>query len=392
MLNFKLFSMNIAKTVFRTLFAMLLITSLMGCNTEEKQQHDFYLFVGTYTGEGSEGIHLFRFNADEGTADFISETKGVENPSYLAISPDQATLYAVNEVGDSTKASVSSFAFDKKTAELSFLNKQNSHGGAPCYVSVDANGNAVFAGNYTGGSLAMFPVNDDGSLEEAKVAIQHTGSSVNQARQESPHVHCTYVSPDNRRLFVTDLGTDRVSAYEFDEGDKSLQQTPSSVYEAEPGAGPRHLTFHPDGEFAYLVNELNGTVVAFRYEDGSLEPIQTVSTLPEGYDGPRTSADIHVSPDGAFLYATNREDLNNIVAYSIDQNSGQLEKIDQYSTGGVHPRNFVIDPTGTFLLIANRHTDNIVVFRRNKQTGALTPTGTEIKVSQPVCLKMMPVK
>lgn len=365
-----------------TLFLMI---THAGC-MEETSSSEFYLFVGTYTGEGSEGIYLYKFNAENGQVDSLGAATGVANPSYLALSPDNNFLYAVNEMVDSSEASVSAFSFDREEESLIFLNKQSSRGGAPCYVSVDDGGNAVFIGNYLGGNLSMLPIRDDSSLGEASVTVQHEGSSVNENRQQNPHVHCTYISPDNR-LFVADLGTDEVSAYAFNAGQISLEQQPSFTYQAEPGAGPRHLTFHPDGEFAYLVNELNGTVVAFEHSGDSLQAIQTVSTLPDGYEGAVSGADIHVSPDGRFLYASNREDLNNIVIYRISDD-GTLDKIGEQSSGGVHPRNFMIDPTGNYLLAANRHTDNIVIFNRDKVSGLITPTGNEINISQPVCLKM----
>lgn len=364
----------------------------MSMSCKQSSAGEYYLFVGTYTDETSEGIYLFTFNADDGSLIPRDTVTGVENPSYLALSPDHSFLYAVNEMADSAEATVSSFSFDRQKGELAFLNRQSSRGGAPCYVSVDAEGRAVFVANYLGGSLAMLPVKGDGSLEEAKVVVEHQGSSINKRRQKSPHMHCTYISQDNDMLFAADLGTDSVKGYAFDSGSMELNKDPSVTFNAEAGAGPRHLTFHPDGKFAYLINELNGTIVVFGYDGESLEPLQTVSTLPENYEGAVSGADIHVSPDGRFLYASNREELNNIVIYSIDEQNGKLTKAGQQPSGGVHPRNFMIDPTGRYLLAANRHTDNIVVFRRDEETGMLTPTGVEAEVSQPVSLQMVPIE
>lgn len=378
------------KKIHQVVLWGILVLGMLGCGQQSGQE--YYLFVGTYTGEGSEGIYLYKFNSGDGSVDSLSETAGVENPSYLALSPDHSNVYAVNEVADDSEAAVSSFSFDKATGELQFLNKVSSQGGAPCYVSVNSTGKAVFVGNYVGGSLAVFPVEDNGSLRDAKTVIEHEGSSVNEARQNSPHVHCTYISPDNKHLFVADLGTDEVYQYNFSQKDTALATQESGVYKTTLGAGPRHITFHPGGEYAYLINELNGTVEAFSYFEGDLEPLQTISTLPEGYEGAISGADIHVSPDGNYLYASSREDLNNIVIYSIDRQTGKLTKVGKHSSGGVHPRNFTIDPTGQFLLVANRHSDNIVVLKRNQQTGQLTPTGTELSISQPVCLKMIPVE
>lgn len=373
-------------------FALLLLTVMMSVSCTQESSADYYLFVGTYTSESSEGIYVYKFNSTDGSIRYVSKATGISNPSYLAISPDQKRLYAVNESGAEDGSRVSSFSFSKDDGRLTYMNSQPSQGRGPCYVAVDASGKAVFVANYSGGSLAMLPVRSDGSLAEPKVTVHHEGSGINKNRQQSPHVHCAYISPDNSRIFVADLGTDKVVGYRFREGDVLLETSPSSIYKTEPGAGPRHLTFHPDGRYAYLINELNGTVVAFSYRDGKLEELQTVSTLPSGYTGAISGADIHVSPDGRYLYASNREDLNNIVIFSIEQGSGRLSYAGQHSSGGVHPRNFMIDPTGQYLLAANRNTDNIVVFERNRETGKLSETGTEIEVSMPVCLKMIPAR
>lgn len=375
---------------FYKLVLISLIT-LVSISCTENTQKEFYLFVGTYTGEGSEGIYLYRFNATNGTVSPVDTVSGVENPSYINLSPDNRSLYAVNENADSSDATVSSFSFSPESGEISFLKRQSSRGGAPCYISTDKTGQSVFVANYLGGSLAMFPVNENGLLSKSKTVIEHEGSSVNENRQEAPHVHCTIISPDNKLLFSADLGTDRLTGYAFDAGNNTLSKEPSVIYETEKGAGPRHFTFHPNGNFAYLVNELNGTVDAFVYENQSLEHIQTVSTLPENYEGAVSGADIHVSPDGKFLYVSNREDLNNIVIYAVDEASGKLSKVGEQPSGGIHPRNFMMDPTGKYLLVANRHSDNIVVFSRNKETGMLTDTGIEVMVSQPVSLQMAPV-
>lgn len=374
-----------------TAFGILIALISMGC-TSNFSSSEYYLFVGTYTDEDSEGIYLYKFDAEDGSVDSLGVTEGIDNPSYLTLSPDHSHLYAVNELADSAEASVSAFAFDAEKETLTFLNKQSSLGGAPCYVSIDKSGQAVFVGNYLGGSVTMFPVENDGSLGKARANIQHQGSSINKDRQQSPHVHCTYISPDNNQLLVNDLGTDKVYAYVFDEERLSLDQKPSFTYQAEAGAGPRHLTIHPNENFAYIVNELNGTVVAFESKADSLREIQTISTLPENYEGAVSGADIHISPDGKFLYVSNREDLNNIVAYSIDQQKGTLTKVGTYDSGGIHPRNFAIDPTGQYLLAANRYTNNIVIFQRDKENGELSATGKEIEVSQPVCLKLISVK
>ncbi|SMO39872.1 lactonase family protein [Fodinibius sediminis] len=374
------------------LLGVVICVFLSPASLSGQSASDFYLFVGTYTSAESEGIYVYNFDAETGEFRYVSEEAGVENPSYLAVSPDQSYLYAVNETAGEEGGSVSSFSFDKQKGELTFLNRQSSRGDHPCYVSVDDTGQWVFAGNYTGGSLAMLPVNSDGSLQKAEAYFEHRGSSVIENRQQSSHVHCTYVAPDNRHLLVADLGTDEVRSYKFNADEGELRPEPAATYRAEPGSGPRHITFHPSGQYAYLINELGGTVEVFSYEEGELKRVQQVSTLPEGYEGPVTGADIHLSPDGRFLYASNREDLNDLVIYAVDPSSGQLSQVGRHESGGVHPRNFMIDPTGRYLLVANRNTDNIVVFKRDKKTGMLSETGTELQVSMPVCLKMIPAK
>ncbi len=361
-------------------------TSIMGQSSDS-----FYLFVGTYTSGESEGIYVYEFDAVTGDAQYVSKASGVENPSYLAISPNDKYIYAVNETGGENGGSVSAFSFDKAEGALTFLNKKSSKGGHPCYVSVDQTGRWAFAGNYSGGSLSMLPITGDGNLQEAEAYFEHSGSSVNENRQERPHVHCTYVAPGNEHVLVADLGTDQVKSYRFNASKGELDPLEAGTYEAAPGSGPRHITFHPDGNFAYLINELNGTIEVFTFEAGKLNKIQQISTLPENYEGAVSGADIHLSPDGKFLYASNREDLNNIVIYSVNQENGQLSYIGEQGSGGIHPRNFMIDATGQYLLVANRNTDNVVVFKRDKESGLLTKTGNELEISMPVCLKMMPV-
>jgi len=372
---------------------ILTINLFAGCNEKEPAaDQEYYLFIGTYTRESSEGIYLYKFDASDGTLDSLGASTGVENPSYLTVSPDQNYVYAVNEMADSAEATVSAFEFDRDHETLTFLNKQSSGGGAPCYIALDQTGQYAFVANYLGGSFSMLPINEDGTLKQAKQVIQHNGSSVNTERQESPHVHCSYPTPDNNALMVNDLGTDYVKQYAFDAEEGQLSESPSYEYKAEPGSGPRHITFSPDGSHAYLIEELSGSVIAFKNHKDSLEAVQSISALPENYGGAISGADIHVSPDGKFLYASLREDLNQIVIYNIDQESGRLSFVGRQSTEGQHPRNFMIDPTGQYLLAANMNSDNIVVFRRDKSSGKLELTGTELKLSMPVCLKMIPVQ
>lgn len=368
----------------------LLLPGLLNAQ-DTANSHEQYLLIGTYTKKQSEGIYVYTFNTETGAFKHVSTAKGVDNPSYLVIAPDKKHIYSVNEVGTERTGSVSAFELDHSTGQLQFLNKQPAGGEGPCYVNTDKDGSHVLVGNYASGSLSVLPVQPDGSVGPPQQTLQHTGSSVNKNRQEKPHVHCVEFSPDYQYLFVPDLGIDKVGIYKYTQEAPPLREANPPYAALPPGSGPRHITFHPNGKWAYLVHELDGKVTAYGYNNGQLTALQTISTLPDHYNDDISCADIHVSPDGKFLYASNRQALNNIVYYAIDQQTGKLQYKGEQSTGGKIPRNFMIDPTGNFLLAANQSTDNIVVFKRDKATGALQPTGQEIKISMPVCLKMVPV-
>jgi 6-phosphogluconolactonase len=354
----------------------------------QQENRDNYMLIGTYTSPGkSEGIYVYKFNSETGDATAVSSIAS-SNPSYLSISPNEKFVYAVHEVDRSNVGGeVSAFSFDKSTGKLTHINKQATGGDHPCYVETDKTGKWVFAGNYSSGSLSMFAVNAQGGLEPSSKLIQHHGSGANPQRQDKPHVHCTYISPDNRWLFVPDLGTDKVMIYSFNSGAGMLEPANPSFSASRPGAGPRHFTIHPNGKYAYLIEELTGHVVAFRYRKGKLTELQRISTVPDGQTGYPGSADIHVSPDGKFLYGSNRGDFNTIAIYKIDKKKGTLTTVGYQSTLGKAPRNFNFDPSGNFLLAANQQSDEIVVFKRNKETGELTDTGKRISVGMPVCIK-----
>ncbi len=349
---------------------------------------EFYLFIGTYTNNGSKGIYVYKFNTATGKADWVSNTDSVVNPSYLHIAADGKYVYAVNETGGNQPGGVSAFAFDKNTGKLLFINSQLSGGDHPCYITADNKTTLVVVANYTGGNLSVFPIAEDGALLPLKQMVQHAGSSLNKQRQEKPHVHAVVFSPAQDYLFATDLGTDKINGYRFNSKENAPLEPAKQPFTASaPGSGPRHITFHPKGKFAYVIEELSGTVSAYRYSNGSLIFMQHISAHPKSYKGAIGSADIHLSPDGKFLYASNRGDANSITIFSVLKN-GILQWKGYQPTLGVHPRNFVIDPTGSYLLVANRDTNNIVIFKRNKTTGLLQDTGHQIEIPSPVCLKM----
>jgi len=347
-----------------------------------------YLFSGTYTSGKSEGIYVFQFNSADGTAKPVSHVK-ISNPSFVAVSPDERFVYSVEEdaANNGKGGEISAFSFDKKTGTLSFINRQPTGGDHPCYVSVDKTGKWVAAGNYSSGSLSILPVEANGGLGGATTTIKHEGSGPDKTRQSSPHVHCTKFSPDNRFLFVPDLGIDKVMIYAFDETTGKLKPAKQAFARSAAGAGPRHFCFHPSNKYAYLAEELAGAVVAFKYKNGRLKNRQRISSMPLGDTSVAGSADIHVSPDGKFLYASNRANANTIAIFSINQRNGKLLLIGHQSTLGKTPRNFNFDPSGNFLLVANQNSDEIVIFKRDTVTGLLSDTGNRIAVGKPVCLQ-----
>jgi 6-phosphogluconolactonase len=353
---------------------------------------ELLVYIGTYTSGKSKGIYLYSLNLSSGALKHVATTSGVVNPSFLTLAPSRRYLYAVNEVEEfagKKSGAVSSFVVDQRTGALKFLNQQPSLGGAPCYVDVDRAGRFVLVANYLGGNDAVFPVRGDGSLGEATDVKQYQGSSVNAERQEAPHAHCIVLDPAARFAYGCDLGTDRIMIFRFDSRRGKLIPAARPWVQVKPGAGPRHLTFHPGGKYVYVMNELQATVTAFAFDPlrGDLKEVQTVPTLPKDFTGADTSADIHVSPDGRFLYCSNRGH-DSIAAFMINPRNGQLTFVAHESTRGKAPRNFAIDPTGTFLLAANQNSDNIVTFRRDPQTGRLSATGQVVEVPSPVCLKL----
>lgn len=375
----------------------LLTIFFLGMSLLSKAQIDSsekFLLVGTYTKNEDEGINVCAFNMQTGALRIVSVVKNVENPSYLVIAPDHQHVFSVNEM-DAPKgvASVSSFTWDTTSGQLNFINKQPSGGDAPCYINVDQDGKYVIVGNYNGGSLSVLPVRADGGVDAPVQTIEHTGSGPDKVRQEKPHVHCVVFSPNQQLLFVSDLGIDQIAIYNYKQGDVQPLVPANPGYAAvEPGSGPRHFIFHPNEKWAYVIQELAGKITTFTYDAGKLTPVQVTPTTPLNYKGQPGSADIHISPDGKFLYASNRGNLNNIVIYSIDKKTGFLTKKGEIASGGKSPRNFMIDPSGNFLLAANQQSDNIVVFKRDKITGLLKRTGQELKVPAPVCLKMIGTK
>ncbi len=348
---------------------------------------DLFLLVGTYTSEkGSKGIYLYRFNALTGRSDSVSMTE-VVNPSYLTLSPDEKYVYAVGE-NDEGNSAAHAFSFDKQRGTLTPINSSPTLGGGPCYITISGSGRDVHTANYGGGSITSFRADEDGSLSPATKVMQFKGEGPDSKRQSSPHLHSVMYSPDGEFLFAADLGTDKLYRFSVNdtpfEGQSSLQQSSLKEFGMPPGTGPRHFDFHPDGsKYLYVLGELSGDVIVFDYAQGVLTQKQVIAADTVGARG---SADIHVSPDGRFLYASNRLQADGIAIFSIDPESGTLTKVG-YQLTVKHPRNFVITPNGKFLLVAGRDDDRIQVFSVDMETGMLTDTNRSIVLSKPVCLK-----
>lgn len=354
------------------------------------QAQNYFLFVGTYSGTGSKGIYVYSFDAATGNSKLVSHTSGVENPSYLAIGPNGKIVYACNETASPSGGKVSAFRFNKSDGSLKLLNQQATAGDHPCYIAVDKKNKWLAAGNYSGGSITVFPIKKDGSIEPFTQLVKHIGKGPDSSRQRSAHVHASLFSPQGDFLLSPDLGMDKVMIYPFRGTPVSpLNESKVSFAKTTPGGGPRHLSFHPIRRWAYLVEEMSGSVVVFDYAKGKLSQKQRIMSHPDTSKGPFGSADLHVSPDGKFLYASNRAAENNLAIFKINERNGKLETVGYQSTLGQTPRNFVIDPTGNFLLVANQNSDNIVIFKRDKETGLLTETGEQIAVPRPVCLKLL---
>jgi 6-phosphogluconolactonase len=359
-----------------------------------------FVYVGTYSTRGSRGIYTYRFDPARGRLEDTGLATASENPSFLAPHPSGRFLYAVDEVtsfaGESGKAepggAVSAFSIDPDTGNLTFLNARGSQGAAPCHLCVHPSGRALALANYSGGSVASFPLQSDGTLGESASFFQHEGASVNASRQSEPHAHSVTLDASGRFAFACDLGLDKILAYRIDASSGQLSPHDPPFARLHPGAGPRHFAFHPSGRYGYAINELDSSVSAFTYdaERGALQELHSVSALPEGFEGESWCADIHVHPSGRFLYGSNRGH-DSIAIYAIDQGTGRLSLLGHEPTQGRSPRNFAIDPSGDFLLAANQQSDSVVAFRIDPRTGLLEPTGQVVSLPAPVCVRFLPL-
>jgi 6-phosphogluconolactonase len=351
------------------------------------------VYIGTYPGPKSKGIYAFRFNQSTGALTPVGLVAETRSPSWLALHPSGQFLYAANEVDDidaDKSGGVSAFKVDQGSGALTLLNTQPSRGAAPCHLAVDRQGTHLLVANYGGGTLAVLPLKADGSLDAPSQVVRHKGSSINTSRQTEPHAHSIDLDADNRFAISSDLGADRLFIYRYDARGGGLSAGLQPAIAATPGAGPRHFAFHPNGQFGFAINELSSTVTSYAWDAqrGALKTLMTVSTLPGGYHGNSSTAEIRVHPGGRFLYGSNRGH-DSIAVYQVDVTSGSLTLVEHEPTRGKTPRNFTIDPSGQWLVAANQDTDTLAVFRISDKNGALTPVGPLVTVGSPVSVAFL---
>lgn len=371
-------NMNLKKNI--GFYVLMFISSTLFAQAER-----YHLLVGTYTSPGkSEGIYVYEFNTENGEITYKSKVI-LESPSYFAVSPDRKFVYSVSE---SKESKINALSFDAKSGELKLINSRPSGSAGPTHISVDAQRKYVFAANYAGGSLTALAIEEDGSLGTDIQDIKHEGSSI---VMKKPYVHSAVVSPDNKYVLAADLGTDKINIYRFKSHNRPLALVPAAQPFAllDPGAGPRHSTFHPNKKYFYSVTELNSKVYAFEYKNGRLKQIQSISMIPEGFTGPGHGADIQVSADGKFLYANTRSTVNEIAIFSINQSDGKLSLIDKQPSLGKSSRTFAIDPNGNWVISTSQGTNELILFKRNQETGKLTPTGQKISIDKPSLVKFV---
>ena len=348
-----------------------------------------HAFFGSFNWDkNTKGIYVYELNNKTGKLTEVTSFSGISNPSYLTLSEDGQYIFACTESKTKNGGSVSSFQFNSEKGSISFINSQKSGGENPVYIIAHKNGKWLINGNYTEASVSVHPISENGKIKNEVQNFKFSEGSINPDRQEKAHIHSTVFSPEFDYVFMPDLGSDKIRIYPFKSDDaQPLQDSKSSFATITQGGGPRHFTFHPNGKFAYCIEEMGGAVTVFSYHDGVLKNLQRIYTHPEKYKEDFESSDVHISPDGKFLYASNRGSENNIAVFSI-QNNGTLKSVGYQSTKGKHPRVFDLDPSGNFLVATNTGSSSVVVFRRNTETGLLKKVGQKIKIKNVSCVKM----
>lgn len=350
--------------------------------TKSNAQDNYNLLIGTYTKECySEGIYVYNFNTANGDFKLKANTSGVTNPSYLSVSPDKKYVYSVNENGDDS--SITAFRYTSDNGKLKQLNKKDTKGNDPCYVINDDKN--VICANYGMGTIDVFSKNADGSIDEITQTVKHQGGSINKSRQQSPHAHMVYFSPDKKYVFATDLGTDKIYLYSYNPNGGSKTLELKQTIDAKPGSGPRHLAFNPNGIFFYVLGEIDASLTAYSYINGRIEKIQQTTIASIESECENAAADIKLSRDGKFIYATNRGTSNTITVFKTHSN-GKINFVQQVSTEGEEPRSIIVDPKDNFVLVANQKSNMVTIFKRDKTTGMLTGTAKKLEVCAPACL------
>ncbi|WP_248928369.1 lactonase family protein [Paenibacillus hamazuiensis] len=349
-------------------------------------------FIGSYAEASDPGVYVCTFDGQTGELQVTDSVSGLHNPTFLDVDPQRKTVYALGETASASGergCEAVAFEADVLQGKLRFINREAAIQAPACHLSLDRQKGTLFTSSYHGGLIGVSSVTEDGRVGSLSQSIRHEGSSVLPVQSQA-RVHSVFIDKQNRYAAVCDLGLDQIVIYRYDaEAHQLIRQSETRT---APGAGPRHFAFHPTLAYGFVINELNSTITSYHYDEeaGKLTEIETVPTLPDSFTGNNSTADIHVSPDGRFLYGSNRGH-DSIVVFAVDGTSGKLTLVEHVSSGGGHPRNFALSPDGRFLLAANRDSNNVVGFERNEDTGKLQRTGTVLELSKPVCIKFMTV-
>ena len=383
------------KTKAQSILRFIPLLAVVALAPSTANAADMYVYFGTHVSGAGKGFSLSHFDTDTGVLTKPQYLLDAEAPAFFVIHPDGKHLYTCNSINTfegKPEGSISAYSIDSKTGKLTLLNRKPAGGADPSYITLDKTSRYALVANYQGGNIAVLAIKPDVSLGERTAFAQHTGSSVNPQRQTRPFAHSIIVDPSNRFALVADLGVDKLFVYRFNEKDGSLAPNDPPFAAVKPGSGPRHVKFHPNGKWVYLINEIGSTVTGFNWNamKGSLTEFQTVSTLPEGFTGTNTCAELEIHPNGKFLYGSNRGH-DSIVVFAVDQATGKLRLVERVSSQGKWPRNFTFDPTGKWILCTNHNSNNAVVFRVNETTGKLTQTGQPVEVLYPFCERFLPV-
>nr|WP_315201635.1 lactonase family protein [uncultured Flavobacterium sp.] len=366
---------------------ILLLITFFACLNLFSQ--NTYVFFGSFNRDkASDGIYVYLLDTISGKLSKITAVKDIVSPSYLTLSPNGKYVFACTESKTPNSGNVSSFEFKPENKTLTFINSQKSGGENPVYMTVHKNGKWLVNGNYTEGSVSVYPIADNGTINPIAQNFQFSEGSIDPERQKRSHIHSTVFSPSFDYIFLPDLGADKIRCYKFEEEKNEPLVTADKPFtQTTLGSGPRHFTFHPNGKFAYCIEEIAGNIDVYHYENGKLDSIQRIAAHPDEYKENFESSDIHISPDGHYLYSSNRGEQNNIAIFSI-QNDGKLKIVGYQSTLGNHPRVFAIDETGKFLIVTNANSGNVFVFKRNAKTGLLKKVGNELKIKSVSCVQI----